>query len=237
MHRIDIPDHILARARRARGRDHIFARIDPVRTAHVVVDLQNGFMAEGAPLEVPAAREIVPNVNRIAAAVRDAGGINVFLRVTHDPAEPQPWSTRYNTYLSAEKTAAHKAAFTRGAQNWQLWPLLEVQPSDLVVEKTRFSGFVPGTSILHDTLQARGIDTVIVTGTLTNVCCESTARDAMQRNYGVIFVADGNAALTDAEHNATLCNMATLFADVMTTEHVLAVIAASRLPSEIRGAA
>jgi ureidoacrylate peracid hydrolase len=69
------------------------------------------------------------------------------------------------------------------------------------------------------------------------VCCESTARDAMQRNYGVIFIADGNAALTDAEHNATLCNMATLFADVMTTEHVLAVIAASRLPSEVRGAA
>jgi ureidoacrylate peracid hydrolase len=61
------------------------------------------------------------------------------------------------------------------------------------------------------------------------VCCESTARDAMQRNYRVIFVADGNAALTDAEHNATLCNMATLFADVMTTEHVLAVIKASKL--------
>jgi len=229
MHKIDIPDHILARARRARGRDHIFERIDPARTAQIVVDLQNGFMAEGAPHEVPTAREIVANVNRIAAAMRDAGGTNVFLRVTHDPAEPQPWTTRYTEYLSAERTATHKAAFTRGAQNWQLWPLLEVRPSDLLIEKTRFSGFVPGTSVLHDTLQARGIDTLIVTGTLTNVCCESTARDAMQRNYGVIFVADGNAALTDAEHNATLCNMATLFADVMTTEHVLAVIKAGKL--------
>ncbi len=237
MHKIDIPQHILARAMRMRGRDHIFERIDPARTAHLVVDLQNGFMAEGAPHEVATAREIVPNVNRICAALRDAGGTNVFLRVTHDEAEAQPWTTRYTEYLSADRRAAHKAAFTRGAQYWQLWPLLEVQPSDLIVEKTRFSAFVPGTCGLHETLQARGVDTLIVTGTLTNVCCESTARDAMQRNYRVIFVADGNAALTDAEHNATLCNMATLFADVMTTEHVLAVIDSGTLPRKIRGAA
>jgi ureidoacrylate peracid hydrolase len=237
MHRIDIPDHIRARAMRARGRDHIFERIDPARTAHVVVDLQNGFMAEGAPHEVATAREIVPNVNSIAAALRDAGGTNVFLRVTHDEAEPQPWTTRYTEYLSADRRATHKAAFTRGGQYWQLWPLLDVQPTDLIVEKTRFSAFVPGTCPLHETLEARGIDTLIITGTVTNVCCESTARDAMQRNYRVIFVADGNAALTDAEHNAALCNMTTLFADVMTTEHVLAVIEASKVPSKIRGAA
>jgi ureidoacrylate peracid hydrolase len=66
-------------------------------------------------------------------------------------------------------------------------------------------------------LEARGIDTLIVTGTATNVCCESTARDAMQMNYKIIFIADGNAAGTDAEHNATLNNMCVLFADIMTT--------------------
>jgi ureidoacrylate peracid hydrolase len=82
MHKIDIPDHIRARAMRARGRDHIFERIDPAKTAHIVVDLQNGFMAEGAPVEVPTAREIVPDVNRIASALREAGGTNVFLRGT-----------------------------------------------------------------------------------------------------------------------------------------------------------
>ena len=57
--------------------------------------------------------------------------------------------------------------------------------------------------------------------TATNVCCESTARDAMQMNYRVIFIADGNAALTDEEHNATLNNMVTLFADVMTIKEVV----------------
>ena len=229
MHEIDIPAEFVRRAVRARGREHIFERIDSARTAHIVVDLQNGFVAEGAPVEVPTAREIVPNVNRISAALRDAGGVNVFLRYTSDPAEPQPWTVRDRDYLSAERSALHKESFGRGAQWWHLWPLLELRPSDLIVDKTRFSAFVPGTCALHEILQARGIDTLIITGTLTNVCCESTARDAMQRNYKVIFVADGNAALTDAEHNATLCNMAMLFADVMTTEHVLTAIAAGRL--------
>ncbi len=233
MHKIDIPAEIIARAMRARGRDHIFERIEAARTAHIVVDLQNGFMAEGAPVEVPTAREIVPDVNRICAALRQAGGTNVFLRYTYDPAESRPWTTRYSEYLSPERSAAHKTTFHRGAELWQLRPLLDVGTNDLIVDKTRFSAFVPGTCALNDMLEARGIDTLIVTGTLTNVCCESTTRDAMQRNYRVIFVADGNAALTDAEHNATLCNMVTLFADVMTTAEVLAVLAAGKL----RGAA
>jgi len=233
MHKIDIPAEIAARAIRARGRDHIFERIEAARTAHIVVDLQNGFMAEGAPVEVPTAREIVPDVNRICAALREAGGTNVFLRYTYDPAEKQPWTTRYSEYLSPERSALHRDSFSRGAEPWQLWPGLDVRPADLVIDKTRFSAFVPGTCALHDTLQGRGIDALIITGTVTNVCCESTARDAMQRNYQVIFVTDGNAALSDAEHNATLSNMATLFADLMTTEHVVAVIEAGRL----RGAA
>jgi ureidoacrylate peracid hydrolase len=156
-------------------------------------------MAEGALVEVPTAREIVPNVNRICTALRDAGGTNVFLRYTANPDEPQAWSRWWRGgYLSSDRSAAHAAAFRRDAEPWQLWPLLDLRPGDPIVDKTRFSAFVPGTSTLHETLQARDVDTLIITGTLTDVCCESTARDAMQRNYQVIFVADGNAAATDA---------------------------------------
>jgi ureidoacrylate peracid hydrolase len=111
--------------------------------------------------------------------------------------------------------------FSKEAHGFALWPGLDVQATDLIVDKTRFGAFVPGSSQLHEILQARGIDTLIITGTATNVCCESTARDAMQMNYKIIFVADGNAALTDAEHNATLNNMVALFADVMTTKEVV----------------
>ena len=77
-------------------------------------------------------------------------------------------------------------------------------PADVKVKKNRFGAFVPGSSQLHSVLQERAIDTVIITGTATNVCCESTARDAMMMNYKVIFVADATATHTDEEHNATL---------------------------------
>jgi hypothetical protein len=65
MHKIDIPDNIRSRSLGQRGREHVVEHIEPARTAHVIVDLQNGFM--GAPFDVPVAREIVPNVNLICA--------------------------------------------------------------------------------------------------------------------------------------------------------------------------
>ena len=80
--------------------------------------------------------------------------------------------------------------------------------------KRRFGAFAPGASDLHAILQDRGIDTLIVTGTASQVCCESTARDAMMLNYKVFFVSDGNATFTDEEHNATLSAMAHTFCDV-----------------------
>jgi ureidoacrylate peracid hydrolase len=229
MHQVSIPEEILVRSRRLRGdREHIFDNLDPATTAHVIVDLQNGFMAPGAPVEVPVAREIVGNVNRISNAVRNAGGLNVFLRYTYDPAEPLPWPAFYEAYSGKSNTAMMKDAFSAGAPHHRLWPGLDVRAADIVLDKTRFSAFIPGTCELHTLLQHRGIDTLIITGTLTNCCCESTARDAMQMNYKIIFVADGNAALTDAEHNATLSNMVAIFADVMTTEELISAIGKGR---------
>lgn len=229
MHTINLPDYILERAELLRGsRDRLFDITDPARTAHVVVDLQNGFMREGAPVEVPMARRIVPNVNRISADLRAAGGRVVFLRYTYDPAEPFSWSTWYREMLTPGAAEGQMEAFAAGAPDHRLWDELDIVDGDLIVDKTRFSGFVPGTSGLHDLLTNAGIDTLIITGTLTNCCCECTARDANQLNYRVIFVSDGNATHTDADHNATLANMMTLFADVQTTDQVLANISNSR---------
>ena len=120
--------------------------------------------------------------------------------------------------------------FTPGSPYFELWDELDIQPGDLIVNKTRFSGMIPGTCDLHDILRARKIDTLIITGTLTNCCCESTARDAMQMNYKIIFVADANAALTDEEHLATLSSMTAIFADVMPTAMVVETIAKSARP-------
>jgi ureidoacrylate peracid hydrolase len=224
MHKIAIPQAAIDRVLKRRKSLHVFSDIDSSRTAHIVVDLQNGFMAPGQPVEIPAAREIVPNVNRISAALRAAGGLVVYIQNTIDATAKETWSTWF-TYMSGEKRLASvEAAFADGSYGHSLWPGLEILPNDLKVKKTRFGAFVPGSSELHAILQARMIDTLIITGTATNVCCESTARDAMMMNYKVIFVSDGTATHSDEEHNATLGIMLAIFADVMSTDEVVACL-------------
>jgi ureidoacrylate peracid hydrolase len=206
------------------GVRNAFAAIDPGRTAHLVIDLQNGFMETGAPVEVPAARTIVGNVNRISAVVREGGGLNVFVRFTTPGDGDPPWPVFYERMGLAGD--AHRAAFAPGAHHWQLWPELDVRPEDAVVEKCRFSAFTPGASGLDALLRGLGIDTVIVSGTLTNCCCESTARDAMQLNYRVLMATDANAALSDAEHAATLRILAMVFADLYSTDELVELMQA-----------
>ncbi|MBZ9922248.1 cysteine hydrolase, partial [Mesorhizobium sp. BR1-1-7] len=80
------------------------------------------------------------------------------------------------------------------------------------------------SSELPDFLAGRGIDTVVIVGTATNICCECSARDAMMQNYKVIGVSDATATYTDEEHNSSLDSMRHLFADVVTTDEILAEI-------------
>ncbi len=91
----------------------------------------------------------------------------------------------------------------------------------MVLEKTRFSAFIQGSSSLDEQLRGAGIETVIITGTVINTCCESTARDAMMLNYKTVFVSDANACRTDEEHNASLGNIMQIFGDVASTDDVI----------------
>jgi nicotinamidase-related amidase len=109
-----------------------------------------------------------------------------------------------------------------GTEGHALWPTLDVQPGDAIVRKTRFSAFIQGSSDLEALLRARGIDTVLITGTVTNVCCESSARDAMMRNFRTVMVSDGCAAVTDAEHAASLIAFHLIFGDVLTVDECVA---------------
>jgi ureidoacrylate peracid hydrolase len=231
MHQINLSPEVRARAARGRGGLHVFDGIAAARTALVVVDLQNGFMAPGHVCEIATAREIVPAVNRIGAALRGAGGQVVFLQQTFSQAHLATWSVFFENFSTPERRDELLAAFAPGAEGHLLWPGLEVRAADVLVQKRRFGAFVPGSSDLHAVLQGRGIDTLIITGTATNVCCESTARDAMMMNYKVFFVADANATFGDAEHNATLNAMAHGFCDVVTTAEMLDVIA--RVPARV----
>jgi ureidoacrylate peracid hydrolase len=232
MHKAAINPEVIRRATERRGGLRVFDSIVCKRTAHIIVDLQNGFMAPGQVAEIGTAREIVPNVNRISGAVRKAGGLVVYIQNTFDEAAIRTWSTFFDHFCSPERRVRMIEAFTPGADGHALWPGLDVLPEDLKVEKRRFGAFAPGASDLHEILQARGIDTLIVTGTASQVCCESTARDAMMLNYKVFFIADGNATFNDEEHNATLSAMAHTFCDVVDTETMLGVIRAASVSAE-----
>lgn len=225
MHKIVIPDEIVARVVKARGKLHAFDTLIGPSTALLVVDLQNTFMLPPYPTEVPLARAIVPNVNRLAKATRAAGGAVVWIQMTHTEEDKQTWSVFYDHVSNALNRAEGLKRLGRGTHGQALYEGLDVQPDDLKVEKTRFSAFIQGSSDLDQRMKERGIDTVIVTGTVTNTCCESTARDAMMLNYKTVMVSDANAATTDEEHNATLANILRIFGDVMSTEEVIARLA------------
>lgn len=231
MHKIAIPDYAIRRALNRRGGLHPFDGLDPARTALVVVDLQNGFMAPGQPAEIAQAREIVPNVNRLACATRAAGGTVVWIQNTTTPEQDQSWSVWLGHFADPEWGGRMRRAFTPGDFGHEIYPSLEVLPEDMKVLKYRFSAFIQGASDLDAKLRARGIDTLIVVGTATNVCCESTARDAMMLNYKVFFVSDANACRTDEEHNATLGILMVMFADVRSTDEMTELLGRHMAPS------
>jgi len=224
MHKVSIPQPVVDRVTARRGRAHIYDDLDARKTALVVVDLQNAFMLPGvAHTLCPMAEKIVPNVNRLARAMRFTGGTVIWLKTTFTEEARTTWST-YFDMVTPEQGAKRKAALTPGGKGHELWADLDVQPDDLVVQKNRFSAFIQGSSNLAEVLHARCIDTVIVTGTVTNVCCESTARDAMMLNFRTIMVTDGNAAMTDEEHNASLQAFYLTFGDVMSTDMLVACL-------------
>lgn len=227
MHAIHIPQEVLDRAQARRGALEVFSDLNPSRTALLVIDLQNGFVVPGQPGALPVAQEIVGNVNRIATALRDAGGQVVWIKHTHiTEGDTAPWP-RFLEFSAAGWGKALNEALVPGSVGHALYGELKTRPEDAVVHKTRFSALIQGSSDLHERLQSSAIDTVIVVGTVSNVCCESTARDAMMLNYRVYFISDANAARTDAEHNATLSNMLLWFADVRSTHEIINLINAS----------
>jgi len=227
MHKIDIPQHITDRVIARRGSAHPFDDLDPARTALVVIDLQNGFMVPGvAHALCETAVEIVPNVNRLAKAVRATGGKVFWVQNTHDDACLTEWSVLHD-YTVPEKQQHRVRSMSAGTEGHALYPTLDLHPEDETVRKSRFSAFISGSSDLPERLRASGCDTVLITGTVTNVCCDSSARDAMMLNFKTIMVSDGNAALTDKEHNAALIAFYSIFGDVMDTDHLIGCLTAN----------
>jgi ureidoacrylate peracid hydrolase len=221
MHTLAIPQSAIDRVIERRGREHAYDDLDPAKSALVVVDMQNAFMLPGVAHSLcPMAEKIVPNINRLAQAVRDTGGTVFWIKTTFTEEALRSWST-YFEMTRPERVAKRIEALTADSLGHQLWSGLDVRPQDPTVEKNRFSAFIQGSSDLEAALRGRGLDTILVTGTVTNVCCESTARDAMMLNFKTIMVTDANAAATDEDHTASLIAFYLTFGDIMSTDMVI----------------
>ncbi len=215
----DVDPAVLQAAAARRGRLHVYEEIVPARTALVVIDLQNAFMRPGAPSEVPSARTIVPAVNRLAEKLRKSGGTVAWVQATF---EREGWPLFFDHMVRPELAARILAALRSNSPDHALWPELVIAPDDIVVPKYRFSAFLPGASTLPAVLRGRGVDTILIAGCMTNMCCDSSARDAIMTDFRTIMISDCNAARTDAEHLSALGSFLTGFGDVRRSDDLIA---------------
>ncbi len=226
MHQYSVSDSVKQRVLRRRDSVIAMDELEGRRTAFVVVDMQNYFVGKGFPAEVPMAREIVPAINRMAVALRAAGGTVIWIQTTAVGAL-ETWGNHHRCFLSPVAAARRIAQLAEDTEDFRLFPELDARPEDLRVKKIKYSAMIQGSSELPALLARRGIDTLLIGGTTTNVCCESTARDAAMLDFRVAMLSDCNATWTDVQHAATLDNFQVVFGDVMTNDEVIARLASA----------
>jgi ureidoacrylate peracid hydrolase len=174
MHRYVVSDALKERLIRRQGKLASHDTIDAARTALVVVDMQNYFVAEGYPAEIPLSREIVPVINRLARAMRAAGGLVAWIQTTSKGAI-EHWANHHKYMLTPERVAKRLAGLDESSEGFKLYPTLEALPTDLRVKKLKYSAFIAGSSNIDAELKSRGIDTLLIAGTRP-MCAANRAR-------------------------------------------------------------
>lgn len=218
---MEFPSWVAERVIARQGRLHPYDSFDARTTAFVVVDLQNYYTQPGYLGECAPARATFGTVNRMAAALRGAGGSVVWVQTSSDGAD-EFWSHHHAYMLTPERSARRLRELSREHAGFQIAPGLQPHADDPRVVKRCYSALAPGSSGLDEVLKARGIRTVLIGGTVTNVCCESTARDAMMMDYATVMVEDALSAVTPHEHEHALHNWMLFFGDVLSADEVAA---------------
>ena len=228
---------------------------DPSTTAVVVVDMQNDFASPGgmfdrAGLPIAGIQAIVPNVRAVLHAARRRGIFIAYLKMAFQPDladsgyPTSPTWLRHAPFRVGDEVTAPNGEpsriLIRDTWNTEIIDELAPEPGDAVMYKSRFSGF-HGTE-LHEILQARRIQRLIVVGATTSVCVDSTVRDAMFLDYHCLVVSDATAEpiaqnAPRSNHEASLLTLELLFAHVATTDDVITALGATEVdlhPEPIR---
>lgn len=194
-------------------------KVDPTHAALLVIDMQNDFCDdEGASArngqDVRTAQAIVPTLAGLATAARQAGATVIFVRVSHD-------ETTDSEVRLEHRNPDRVPTCIEGTWGADWYADLRPATGDVIVTKHRFSAFI--NTPLDLILRSRGIKTIIPTGTVTNVCVESTARDGHMLDYYVVLPEDGAASSDPAAHEATLKNIRQHFGQVVKAEDIVAI--------------
>ena len=224
---MDFPPWVVERVVARQGCLHPYDRLDAGSTALVVIDLQNYYTQPGFQGECAPARATFGAVNRLAPALRRAGGHVVWVQTCADGAD-ESWSHHHRHMLTPERSARRLKELSASHDGFRIAPGLDVSPGDAMVVKRCYSALAPGSSNLDAVLRGKGVRTVLIGGTVTNVCCESTARDAMMMDYATIMVDDILSAVTPFEHEHALNNWMLFFGDVLNTDEVLSRLEAGQ---------
>jgi nicotinamidase-related amidase len=179
---------------------HDEVRVNPGRTALIVVDMQNDFVKEGGTLVVPDAEGTIPAIQSLLALARGSGMKVVFTQDTHGQGDPE-W-TMWPEHVRED------------SWGWRIVDEFAPQEGELVIRKVRYDAFY-GTHLDHF-LRLWGVDTLIICGTVANICVHYTAASAALRWYDVIIPKDATSALFPFDLESSLRQTAFLFAGRIT---------------------
>jgi ureidoacrylate peracid hydrolase len=183
-------------------------RFDPSRAAILVVDMLNEFLEPGGEMVLLEGRRVIEPINRLLAASREMGMRVVWLCDEHPIPEDREF----------EKRVPHCIG---GTWNAAIVDAMDVAPDELKIAKRRYSGFF-GTD-LDLRLREWGVQQVVVTGVVTNICVRSTVHDAYFLGYDVFVPEDCVSATSDREQASTLYDIDTHFGDVVRSAELIAV--------------
>jgi len=208
-----IVDKVVAR----RGRLHAYQSIVPSKTALVVIDLDVGTVER--MLEDTAMPTIFAPINTLSTSLRAADGIVAWVTTPIEKA-----SENFRAIFGEAATAMYEEEGKQDGKATKVWRELNTDSKDIFVTKRGHSAFFPVNCSLHEQLQTKNIDTILIVGAVTNVCCGSSARDATALGYKTIMVSDALVGQSFGLHEAELATFFRCFGDVRPSKEVIALL-------------
>lgn len=218
-HPSDIRQEIVDKVVNRRGYLYAFPVINPSKTALIVIDLDLG---TGRDTDQQVT-EIANNINAIASHLREHGGTVGWVTTPIQKA-----TENFRAVFGEEQTKKYEKDGNSGKSK-TIWPELDIEKDDIHATKSGHSAFFPGKTNLHEQLQKKGIESLLIVGAVTNVCCEASARDAAELQYKVTMISDAMIGHSWGLHEATLATFFRCYGDVRTTDGAIKLMEEAQL--------